>query len=418
MIRLLDKSKISFFNYFYIFCMFIYAGSATVFARGIGDVGTLGNAIALMLTILFYIANRIKLTKPYHLSIAVFMLYAVITTINNWMISPRWIFEWIIWLTIAYGICQGFRERLFVVVETVLYHLSIISLICWFIHLTRPGLMTSIVTTLEFSRPYEEDGNVFANMIIYTINNIGEGTGYEFSLFLRNAGFAWEPGAFACFVCLGIYCNILRTGFRFRNRSLLVFLLALLTTQSTTGFIILLVMILLWLVINGKYLYLLLLLPVIVMVFNLPFVRFKLFEEINNLQYHDIMEESGSEGRLFSFQLSLQEFLRHPIIGLGGYAQGTWLARQGYDIAIISGIGNLLVYYGTVMTILFIVLIKKACKYIRTVTNSRNSWLLYVVILGMMISFNLWKQPIYIALWMYGVYASGNKKPRRANVSA
>ena len=122
---------------------------------------------------------------------------------------------------------------------------------------------------------------------------------------------------------------------------------------------------------------------------------------------------SGSVGRLFSLQLNFEEFLRHPIIGLGGYAEGTWLALHGYDIATISGIGHMLVYFGAVMTALFLVLLFKACKYIKEKTNSSNSWILFVVILGMMVSYNLWKQPLYIAFWMFGIYACDNIKLKK-----
>ena len=73
----------------------------------------------------------------------------------------------------------------------------------------------------------------------------------------------------------------------------------------------------------------------------MPFVKEKLFEEIENLQYADIELISGALGRLYSFQLNFEEFLRHPIIGLGGYTEGTWLAQHNYDVATISGIGNM-----------------------------------------------------------------------------
>lgn len=388
--------------------MFIYAGNATVFVRELGDLRTIGNAFAILITIVFWSVNKIKLRRPYYVSIAVFLLYAVITSINNKMINFRWISEWIIWLTMAYGICRGFKRRLFVVVETVLYHLCIISLACWFLDLISPDLMVRIVQTFEFSRPYgsEEKTNVLANMIFYTINT-ERGSGKDFWFFMRNAGFAWEPGAYACFACLGIFCNMLRTNFKLRNnKSFWVFLLALLSSQSTTGFLIFLVTLVLWLIINKKYLYLLLLMPVIVVAFNLPFVRNKLFEEINNLQYIDARNASGAIGRLYSLQLNFEEFLRHPIIGLGGYAEGTWLAQQGYEVTTISGIGHMLVYFGAIMTALFLYLLVKSSKVIQKVMKSNNAWILIVVIIGMMVSYNIWRQPIYIAFWMFGVYGS------------
>ena len=402
-VSLLDRTKISAFNYFYIVCMFLYAGSATVFARDLGDIRTLGNAFALCLTLYFYGVNRIKLTKALFVSLAVFGAYAIVTIIRNRLVNPMWISQWLIWLTMAYGICQCFKERLFVVIETVLLHLSIISLFFWIIHLLSPDLMDSIVNIFEFSEPYEEDSNVKANMIIYTINSRAVDPG-DFSFLIRNSGFAWEPGAMACFACLGIFCNFLRTDFNYRSYSLWAFLLTLFSTQSTTGSIILLALVVMGLVNNKKYGYLLPLIPVLLLVFNLPFVRDKLFEEVANLEFNDEMLMSGAAGRLFSFKLSFDEFMRHPIIGLGGYTEGTWLAKNGIELATISGIGNMLVYFGAIMTVLFIYLLIKACILIQELLDSKYSWGLIVLIIGMMVSYNLWKQPIFIALWMFGIY--------------
>ena len=402
MIRLLDKSKTTFFNYFYIFCIFIYAGSATVFARDLGDIRTFGNAFAMVITLFFFIKNKIKFTKLYYISIAVFLLYAVITSINNNLVNPRWISEWIIWLTMAYGVCQGFKEKLFVVVESLLLHLCIIALIFWVIHLLMPDIMTEFVKKYAFSQPYEEDCNVIANMVFYTIND--DAIENEFALLLRNPGFAWEPGAFASFVCLGIFCNMLRTNFKVFNPSLWVFLLALASSQSTTGFLVFLAMVFLYFIINRKYTLLLLSIPILIMVFNLPFVKEKLLYEFEIMQYLDYNRNSGAVSRLYSLQLNIEEFLRHPIIGLGGYTKGTWLAQHNYDVATISGIGNMLVYFGAVMTLLFIILLVRSCIYIKKVTKSQNAIILLITILGIMVSYNLWKQPIFIAFWMFGVY--------------
>lgn len=392
----------SLFNYFFVFCLFIYAGSATVFARELGDIRTVGNAFAMFITAAFFVLNRIKLGKPYFISIAVFLLYAAITSFNNKMINPHWISEWMIWLTIAYLLCQGLKENLFAIVETVLCVLCVISLVFWGIHLIRPDLITTLVSVFEFSRPYAEECNVEANMILYTIN--ADYSANDFQLLLRNAGFAWEPGALACFACLGIYCNLLRTNLKLLNPSLWVFLLTLASTQSTTGFIIFIMMIALWLALNKKYAYLILLVPVVIGLYELPFVKEKLTEEIDNMKYMDYSMVEGAVGRLYSLQLNFEEFLRHPIIGLGGYTEGTWLAQHGYEVATISGIGNMLVYFGAIMTALFLFLLIKACLLIQKVFDSPNAWILIAIIIGMMVSYNLWKQPIFIAFWMYGVY--------------
>ena len=295
--------------------------------------------------------------------------------------------------------------------ETVLFHLSIIGVVIWAIQLVAPGFVYQLVKTLEFSKPYAEGDNVLANMLVYTLVNQDYGNS-DFNLVMRNAGFAWEPGAFASMICLALYCNILRTNLRIKgNRSLLVFLVALFSTQSTTGFMIFLVMLLIWMFFSRKFMLMPIVAPAIIAMFDLSFVRDKLFSEYDSLQTADYSKvSSGSFGRMYSFLIDFEEFLRHPILGLGGFQNGTWYKLQGYEFSTISGIGHLLAYYGAIMSALFFYLLFKSCKCIKVLFNTSNAYLLFVAVVGMMISYNLWDHPIYIAFWMFGLFCPVNNK--------
>lgn len=405
MIRLLDKTKISWFDYFYVFCIIIYAGKATVFARDLGDIRTIGNAFGLIITFVFYFHNRIRFNRYYFISILVFLLYATITSFNNHMINLFWISQWIIWLTIAYGLCQGLGSRLFVLVETVLFHLSIIALAFWIIELISPTTVEQIVRSLEFSKPYTEDGNVIGNMIVYTINKDYSDTAIvDFSvLSKRNPGFAWEPGAFASYLCLGMFCNIVRTELKIhKNYALCVFVITLLSTQSTTGLLTLILMMGVWLLVNKKIGWAIVVIPLAIAMFTLPFVGEKLLFEFDLVKYNDYTQSSGGAfGRTYSLMLDFQEFLRHPVLGLGGWKEGTWYAQHGYDFATISGIGGILSQYGAVMTLLFLILLIKSANCIKKITGSLNAYILIAVVLGMMYSYGNWTTSLYIAFWMF-----------------
>lgn len=404
MIRLLDKTKTSWFNYFYVFCIIIYAGKATIFARSLGDIQTVGNAFGMIITLLFYLNNNIKFNRYYLISLLVFLIYAGATSLNNKMINPRWISQWLIWLTIAYGMCQGLGKKLFILVETVLCHLCVIALVLWILHLFSPSFLEEIVYSFEFSRPYAEDGNVSANMIFYTLGN-DQGRGLnEYAFILRNSGFAWEPGAFASFICLGLFCNILRTRTRIKNNfARWILLIALLSSQSTTGFMTLIFMLAFWMFVYRKFGWGILLIILSLSLFTLPFVSNKLLAEVELMSSMDT-NITGSVGRFYSLQLNYQEFLRHPLLGLGGWSEGTWLKQHGYDIVLISGIGELLSQYGAIMTILFIYLLVNSCKKIKIILSTNLPYILIPTILGMMFSYSLWTSPIYISFWMFGTY--------------
>ena len=124
MIRLLDKTKISFFTYFYVFCFIaIYAGHASVFAHELGDIRTVGNAFALALTAVFVLAKRIPLiTREYGIVVGVFLLYALTTAVVYRVMSTWWISTHILLITYAYVISKAVGTRLLVVFETIIYH--------------------------------------------------------------------------------------------------------------------------------------------------------------------------------------------------------------------------------------------------------------------------------------------------------
>ena len=411
MVKLLDNSKTSSFNFFYMFCIIIYAGKATVFTRSLGDITAVGNAFALMITLIFIFHNRIKFNSYYLCSILAFLTYAAATSLNNGLVNPTWIIRWVIYLTIAYCLCQGLGKQLFVLVETVLCPLCVISLICWLIHIANPGLMEAIVKTFEFSKPFSESGNVLANMIFYTITVGGVG---DFMFYIRNAGFTWEPGAFASIICFGIFCNVLRTNFRlYRNVPLWIFLITLFSTQSTTGGITLILMAGIWMIANRKLGWGLIMIPAAIGLLSLPFIGGKFSEEINGLEYMDYTNtyvNGGNFNRSYSLILDFQEFLRHPILGLGGWTKGTWYAQQGYEFNTVSGIGELLSQYGAIITLLFIYLLVKSCKHIKAVTGSSSAYVLIGAMLGMMYSYSLWQHPFFIAFWMFGVFARNGLK--------
>lgn len=410
MLRLSNNTTVTKFNYLYLLCVVIFAGNATVFTRSLGNPIAIGNAFVLLLSFIFCYKNKIAIKKNFIYTIIAYSIYAVLTFINNRLISLMWYNQIVTFLFIAYIICLGYKKQFFALYETIVYHLSIIAIIFWCVYLITPGVVETIVSIFQFDKNYSE-GIDSKNMIVYTLLGADRQTNGYISL-LRNAGFAWEPGAFSCMLCLAIYCNILRTNFRIKhNKQLIIFLFALVTTFSTTGYMIFLCMVFMWFILNKKYSVGIILVPLIIVIFQLKFVQEKMVDEFTNVDNVNIEQFSGEQtvalGRFASLKYDFAEFLRHPILGLGGYSKGTWLAKMGYNIATISGIGKLLCMYGIIITIIFFVLLFKSAKIIGKKFDTNMSWLLPIVIIGTMISYNLWLSPIYLVFWIYCVF--GNK---------
>ena len=415
MVCIADKSKISVFNYFYLLCIIIYAGGATIFARSMSTPFTVGNTVALLLTAIFISTNHIKFNKSLGIAIVLFSLYAIFTFIQNRHISSMWLSMWWINILISYVICTCFKTKLFAAFETIIYHLCIISLIFWGVYLVAPEILKSIFNILQFSSSYSTDIQS-KNIIVYTLME-DDRLLNDFVTLPRNAGFAWEPGAFSCFICLAIFCNIIRTNFKLKkNFSLLILLITLFTTSSTTGYFILIAISLSWMICSRKYLHILYIIPIAIILFQQPFVKDKIFEEYGNAEYVNIaMFDDNTNvalGRIASLQLDWDEFMRHPMLGLGGYSEGTWLMKRGYDnIATISGIGKLLSRYGIILTFIFLIFLIKSAKRINQIYKTTNGWLIIIVIIGMMISYNLWTHPIFMMFWMFGIWNKPTYKP-------
>ena len=416
MITLLDKSKVSFFDYFYLFCVIIFAAQSSGLVRGFGDIRTVGNSFLLGMTFLYAMHRKVTIDRTFFTVVGVLTLYSALVIVATHS-SEYFIYEysrWIMVFLVSFVICKGYGYRLFIISETILYHLAIIALIGWVILILFPYQFTELASHISL-KGFNEGGDAYAdlyaeyNIIIYTINGINHlGETGDFYLFTRNAGFAWEPGVFACFMCFAIYFNIMRVG-RFRhNKVFFVFLIALISTQSTTGYVTFALMMIIWVATSRKLYWLLVLIPVILLGLNLPFISEKIIantEDIRSVTLESAAQD-GRYDRLFSFALLWDEFLLHPILGYG-FSESTLMK---YDIFVFSGIGKLLAQYGIIMSLLLLALLCNTSRNLNMITHSRMGYALLIIMLGMMISYSIWNQPFFATFWLYSVFIKGTPK--------
>lgn len=93
------------------------------------------------------------------------------------------------------------------------------------------ALGMDIPAVYVMERTAEWSDNSARNIILFNQHSEGQ----------RNSGMFWEPGAFACYICLAFlfYLGNIRTLIKFHKWKVLIILAALITTYSTTGYIVL-----------------------------------------------------------------------------------------------------------------------------------------------------------------------------------
>ncbi len=406
MIKLLDKSKVSFFDYFYLLCIIIYAGQASAFAREFGDIRTVGNAVALVLTFLFAVSKKISIRKEFLIFLGVFTLYSflVIFSTNSFHYFLWGYSKWLIYFFVAYVICKGYGYRFVVLAETILLHLAIIGVVCWIVLLIAPGPFTRFLSSFSLTPFNDNERFTSANVLVYTVilsSASGEyGVGYSI---IRNSGFAWEPGAFACFMCFGLCFNALRTNFKLKNNlPFVVFLIALASAQSTTGYTTFAIMLAVWLIYNRKFLWLLVLIPAFLYMMKLPFLGDKIDDQLTG--FSDATLQNAGQGdsfdRLLSFRILWDEFLRHPILGYG-FAEPDF---EKYGLHTWSGIGRLLAQYGIIMSLGFFLLLINSARKLNKFFISSSGILLVIAMIGSMVSYMIWSFPFCVVFWLLCIF--------------
>lgn len=404
--RLLDGARIPFISFVYCAMIVLYAGMATVFTRDLGNITTMGNAVGLSMTLLMMLIHGIRLDRKFIGVLVIFLIYAIITAVNQGRFSFLWMSKWPILFLIAYVLCHDLKDKLFVTIETVLLVLCVISLALWTIQVVSPATIHSIVKTFEFSVPYSEEAKIEGNMLVFTLNSNYDHKEF-FGIFPRNAGFAWEPGAFGSYICIGVFCNMLRKGFSIKNNvPFVIMVAALLSTQSTTAIGAFGLGLAIWLALDRKMSYAIWVIPLVLWIYSLPFVSDKALNEYNNAIGFSVSQIDINQdlSRMQSLILSWQEFLRHPILGLGGDAGGSWLNQHGFDVPIFSGIGELLSRYGIIMSILFFWVLYKSCQTINRLYNTTTGYVLMGMLLAIMVGFNNWNQPFFIVFWLFSEF--------------
>lgn len=316
------------------------------------------------------------------------------------------VFDIILGLSMAYL----YKESIVYYYEKILVTMSGLSIFFWVILLAfGPNVFPHLLKGVAF-------GEDCWSILIYTINDISSGDLY-FNL-TRNPGFAWEPGLFATLIVIAIVFNILLNNgkINFKNKSFIILVLALLTTFSTTGYVALLLIFVLH-YINGTSYSLftrLLITPLLVIgaiyVYNLPFVSGKLEEQTKienyrtsgSLDYWESTGQSLTVQRFEGLQLDLLNIYDKPLFGYGVARGNSFVCRTISQSLITSnGILKPFAMFGIFLALPIFVLFYISSKKLMLAFHYSNFSLLFISILILSISYDLFQVVIIHALQFY-----------------
>jgi len=175
----------------------------------------------------------------------------------------------------AFLFCAVMRENTLYYMAKVTRDLAYMSIFFFFLQIVNPVSVEFIGKLIALPPRLGNPG--YSNFLLFTFDTSQHPH--------RNCGFSWEPGAYGCFLDLGLLIYLLVNGFKF-NRDVVIYAVAIATTQSTTTYIGFLIIILLYARVNGlkTSTMLLVLVPgLVVAAVTLPFM----FEKIGQIWEND-----------------------------------------------------------------------------------------------------------------------------------
>jgi hypothetical protein len=337
-----------------VFILLITAGSNFVTT----SKGFLIGGWVLFTGVYFYTEKFIR--PKFFLLVGIFVgisiLYAFLNNAYNGVTYSGYFLT----LCLAYYCRDYVKDNFYIYFVNIIYFLTCISLVLYPIQLLNFDFMYNLNNLMGLS---EVGAFAKANSFVFTMTPIH---------YLRNCGFAWEPGGFATILTMTFFINLFNIGEPLTSRRNIVFFIAIVTTQSTMGLLSMLIPLSLVLkdFIMQSRTYRQLSVVIIPMVFivvaslftQVDFLYAKMVKEITELDTEmEEVERASVEknaiavSRSMSVILDMRTIKKYPLFGLGVDFRTTGLSKLGYDENLMTACGTtaLLMRFGFVGFLLY-----------------------------------------------------------------
>lgn len=405
------------FERIYFFVMLIYAAQMTPeTARMIGQLN--GNPIPflipILLTIVLLFRNSISFAdKKLWTLLGITGLWSIASIIKYDAFSTEELsYHFFLYyaIIIAYIHVKVYDTDLMTMYEKTMVLMCKIALPLWFLCVIAPSITTPFFDLF----PETEFGHNF----LYLFNKIDSNVYEEGYLFLRNAGFSWEPGRFAIMICFAILFNIQSRGVTFFKNSNIYWLLAtLISTESTTGYSTVIALYAIHLINNWSFknitIAILIFIPIAYNIFQLDFMFGKIFnqyEGLNNME--KIIKDTGKYAektialdRMPSLVIEYTNFTKDMLLGYSrNYAHAAVALPE--NVGLTGGLMQMLSQYGLFLGLFFYTILFKSSRTIGTLFFTNKHGFFICTILSLF-SYPLFIRPLFTAFWLFGIFNDG-----------
>lgn len=412
-------------KYFYMLLMILWSAKTTNLLK-IGPENPILSIIYLL--IIFYTYKKFcrnSSRKPLKIIFSIFSVWYIAICLKYNQIQPIYwgilINSFIVY--VAFSLYKN--KEFFIYVDKVLTHLSVISLIVWFAYTILPNLITEIMDLLSVG---ENAGTMRANFFVV---GIGKQPAIDGLSIKRNIGFTWEGGRFACYLIFAIFINLTLKNFSIsykNNKSLYIYLLALISTFSTTG-IVSLLPIIIYYAYNKSNAYRIatiiacwLIIPT---VWGLSFIGEKIIHltdyetEIENIRWifsqgrvQDIVPQ-----RITGIYLEIQNLIHDFWLGynINENSYSTKFIFGGERVWAANGIIQILSMYGIFIGLFFYYLLFKSSILITEHFEKKGNYLFALIFMTINVSYEFWTSCIClycVYFYLFSKYSSHKRKNR------
>jgi hypothetical protein len=292
----------------------------------------------------------------------------------------------------------------------VVYVLALVSLLFWIGENFIPKL-TAIIQHISIK--YKLDVESEENILIYN----SEGT--RFYGIIKNAGFAYEGGAYSIVLIIALILNLINNGLKLDKKNI-VFVSSVLSTLSTAGIFSLTIVFYGYLFNNVKNKFKLI---ILIVGFTFLFIRAYISLDFMQVKIQSQMEltkdPDETRGRFASAMADIRTWQTNPIFGVGKFPETRYSTFQTDSSQHrVNGLAAFLAMFGIVVFSAYLVLIYDSLRQLNKRYNSKSIIVFFQFLSLVVLAFAqiCMQWPVFIIL-LYLPYIAFSKKVNEQKIS-